>query len=88
MSSNPTIKFTVSQNEVIADAMATDNIGALRAIVEAARNTLKAGGEVEFTETYDNAPTEVHCSFANVGDFERWVEDQNKILKELGKEEI
>ena len=85
MAANPNLFLTVSSNEVIADALATDNLAALNAIVGAARNTLAAGGIVVFTETYSNAAPATLQQFDDAVSFEQWVQQQNVLRSTLGQ---
>jgi len=85
MAANPNFSLAVSYNEVITDALATNNISILSAIVQAARNTLAASGIVTFTETYTNASPVMFRQFDDGTSFEQWVQEQNTLRATLGQ---
>lgn len=82
------IKLTISQNEVISDLLATDNVAVLNKTIQAARSAVAAGGTVVLIETYNYTPSTILVTYDTPGGVDAWVEDMNKGRVALGQSSL
>jgi hypothetical protein len=83
MSNQP--EFSVSENEILADLLASDkSLSILKSIIAAAKATLDANGRVLFETTYSGRqPSEVSSIFTTRDQFESWINQINALRAEL-----
>lgn len=82
------IELTISQNEVIADLQAADNVAVLNQIIQAARSAVAAGGTFVLEETCDNSPSTIIVTYDTLDGLEAWVDDMNELRATLGQSRL
>lgn len=82
------IELTISQNEVLADLQAMNNVAVLEDVIQAARSAVAAGGSFVLEETYDNAPSTIFATYDTIEKVEAWVGDINKLRTALGQAKL